>query len=98
MEKKENKLTDKILDIVLSIPDCILYKIYSGPRQVVYSYLNVVDLIKVFSLSRSERETILNSKIIKENRKKDKFKLELYTTDFSKYSSRVEFKGLLLAI
>jgi hypothetical protein len=81
MENKEIITAEKQLETVSAKPKDF--------RQDVYSYLNVVDLIKVTSLSIKERETILNSKIIKENRNKDKFKLILKTSDFSKYSSQV---------
>ncbi len=79
-------------------PNCNKDKIYKGPRQVVYSYLNVLDLIKVMSLSKFERETVLNSKIIKENRIKSGFTARLRTGDFLKYSRQNWWKGLLVAI
>jgi hypothetical protein len=98
MEKKEIITAEKKLETVSAKPNFIMEKIYKGPRQVVYSYLNVKDLIKVMSLSKNERETIPNSKIIKENRKNIGFCLKIRTDDFPKYSSQVSLKGLLLAI
>jgi hypothetical protein len=55
-------------DIVITIPQGIIPILYENPRQVAYSYLNLKELLKVASLSKRERETVLNSKILKENR------------------------------
>jgi hypothetical protein len=63
---------------------------YESPRQVVYSYLPIDALIKVASLSKRERETVLNSKIVKENRKKNvNFWSHYDTVFFERYNSDV---------
>ena len=54
---------------------------------MVYSYLDRYELLEVSSLSKRERETVLNSKIVKENRKEFKSKFwnkfsYLYPTNF----------------
>ena len=61
-------------------------KMYENPRQVAYSYLLPKELIKVASLSKRERQTVLNSKIVRENRKTDckifdPESIEAYSTD-----------------
>jgi hypothetical protein len=43
-------------------------KIFAGPRQIIYSYLKFQELIKVASLSKRERDIVLTSKIVKENK------------------------------
>ncbi len=73
-------------------------KIYGGPSQVVYSYLALKELIKVATLSKRERDTVLNSKIIKENRKYTYVKCKFDTSFLEIYSSDVAVKGLLIAI
>jgi hypothetical protein len=53
----------------VAIPKLSMPKMYENPRQVAYSYLISKELIKVASLSKRERQTVLNSKINRENRK-----------------------------
>jgi hypothetical protein len=90
MENKEIITAEKQLETVSAKPKDF--------RQHVYSYLNVKDLIKVTSLSKKEQKTILNSKIIKENRKERGFSVNLRTNDFLKYSKRARCEGLLQAV
>jgi hypothetical protein len=74
----------------------VMAKIFAGPRQVVYSYLKIKALLKVATLSKKERETVLNSKIVKESRWLRYF---LKTNFFAhKNWSDVAVKGLLVAI
>ncbi len=69
-----------------------------GPREVAYSYLSFKEWIKVSSLSKGERENVLNSKIIKENdRKQDPYVL-VKLANLTEYSNDVALKGLLIAI
>ncbi len=62
-------------------------KMYENPRQVAYSYLLLKELKKVASLSKRERQIVLNSKIIRENRKITDFSMfdtgsiEIYSSD-----------------
>jgi hypothetical protein len=69
---------------------------YDNPRQVVY--FDMKELIKVASLSKRERETVLNSKIVKENRNEKGFKLTFGTYEFKKNTTDIALKGLLMAI
>ena len=45
-----------------------MVEVSRDPRQVVYSYLKIKELLKVATLSKKERETVLNSKIVKEKK------------------------------
>jgi hypothetical protein len=65
---------------------------------VVYSYLDVNEFIKVATLSKQERETVLSSKIIKKNRKYHYEYCKLPCGFFEKFTSDVALKGLLIAI
>ena len=71
---------------------------YESPRQVIYSYLEIKQLVKVASLSKRERETVLNSKIVKENRNEKGFNLTLGPNKFKKNTTDIAIKGLLMAI
>ena len=68
MENQSNQLLENKSDAV-----SVIAKVYQGPRQVIYSYLQYYEVIKVASLSKREREIVLNSKIIKENRLKKRY-------------------------
>jgi hypothetical protein len=64
-------------------------KIFKNPRQVVYSYLLPKELLKVVSLSKRERETVLTSRTVKENRNEDEFILFFNVYDFDNYSTDI---------
>ncbi len=68
-----------------------------GPREVAYSYLCFKDRIKVSSLSKRERVTVLNSKIIKENTTSYPY-ITVEPAQLSVYSTDIALKGLLIAI
>jgi hypothetical protein len=63
---------------------------------VVYSYLDRYELLEVSSLSKCERETVLNSKIVKENRKE--FKSKFWNKFSYLYPTNFEVQGVLIAI
>ncbi len=50
------------------------------------------------SLSKRERKTVLNSKIVKENRKEHDFDCRFDTDSIKKYFNDVAVKGLLIKI
>jgi hypothetical protein len=64
----KSKFREEKSDPVVAIPQVIMPKIYENTRQVIYSYLFPKELLKVASLSYRERQTVINSKIVKENR------------------------------
>ena len=68
-----------------------------GPREVAYSYLCIKEWIKVSSLSKRERETVLNSRIIKENHSQSTC-ISVSFPKLSKYSIDAALKGLLFAV
>ena len=57
-------------------------------RQVAYSYLLPIELIKVASLSKRERQIVLTSKIVRENRKIIECK-SFWTNEPTRYSTDV---------
>ncbi len=83
----KSKLRGKKSDAVVAKPQVIMPKVYENQRQVIYSYLLPKELIRVASLSKKERQTVLTSKMIRENRKKIRCRhfnvidLEKYGTD-----------------
>ena len=50
MENQSNELLENKSDAV-----SVIAKVYQGPRQLIYSYLEVAELIKVATLSKRER-------------------------------------------
>ncbi len=82
MENKSNELLENKNDEV-----SVMAKVYQGPREKIYSYLNLKEMIKVATLSKRERQTVLNSRIIKENRNDFPLLCMFSTNFFSKYSS-----------
>ncbi len=83
---------------VYVLPQSTKPSMYDNPRQIVYSYFDKKELIKVASLSKRERETVLNSKIVRENRKESTNTYSFYTSKLEKYSTEVAVKGLLITI
>jgi hypothetical protein len=63
---------------------------------VIYSYLEMHELIMVASLSKRERETVLNSKIVKQNRNEEGFRCKFDGYNFTK--TVISITGLLIAI
>ena len=55
-------------------------------------------MIQVSSLCKKERETVLNSKIVKENRKEHDFDCRFDTDSIKFYFNVVAIKGLLIRI
>ena len=72
-------------------------KMYESPRQVVYSYLRLEELIQVASLSKRERLIVLNSNIVKENRYGGECTFNTLSIN-NKYSTDIAVKGLLIRI
>jgi hypothetical protein len=68
-----------------------------GPREVAYSYLCIKEWIKVSSLSKRERETVLNSRIIKDSHC-ESYYIGVTFPELSKYSTDAALKGLLIAV
>jgi hypothetical protein len=73
-------------------------KMFENTRKLTYSYLCIKELLKVASLTKRERETVLNSKIIKENRNECWFKCNFFTSKIDSYLTKNCQKGLLTAI
>jgi hypothetical protein len=89
MENKENQLVVNITDTNEALSLSTITKIFENPRQVTYSYLFPKELIKVASLSKREREIVLTSRIVKENRKSIKFVFRLENYNFKEYSTDI---------
>ncbi len=85
----KSKLSGKKSDAVVAKPQVIKPKIYQNQRQVIYSYLPPKELLKVASLSYRERQTVINSKIVKENRKYKFFSYKFDSLFSERYSSDV---------